>query len=657
MSFKDKWKKVASEIKSRYKYMRGDKGILESDYEKIKQWQPDNEFAKADKEHSLAWVDFTWFLFCLTKFAAKDAKSALNALLLDNTFIDKWEKNKKNIKTNKDDSEFKKFFKNLQKNNPRVAATLQLWMLYALMILGGIGGKVAYDNKDHIKQKYVSWTQDQDRQNTEAEKEMEKARQNTFAAYREKLQPISPWLIAQLIAMEGVKMKNGMHVPYKDSNGVWTIGFGSTVLKDGTSVTEFTHPITTEEAYDLALWHIETKETFFILYCYSVADETLILHDTGEALGLSSIMYNSATKFIEEKTDFNHTERFDALRKEYDKYGAAIPDSVVVDLFKKYPIVSKANFGKAWIDSHKPQDMANAIGGYMKDGAGMHWRRWLEAGLITGDINPKDLLDCPIGGMYDFYLFMGGGTGQKQKGKFALWKQTEKGVTPIKSTYTTFKQWLKNPRQLDKGTGRLVPITRKKVKDFMPEDVLAECMKNKCEIGGHVQKRKNAEKIEKQTYAIGFEERYRGAISYYEKGDYDTAIKEVEKLSAENPNNALLHNNLALMYNKTNNYDKAIEHTHIILHKIGDKSQYAAAQYNAGIAYENLGELDRALKNYKLSLTNGNIAAREAIKRVQQKNSKQKSKKMAFDNGIMKIKEKQSKQENIIYPFNNEYQA
>ncbi len=47
----------------------------------------------------------------------------------------------------------------------------------------------------------------------------------------------------------------------------------------------------------------------------------------------------------------------------------------------------------------------------------------------------------------------------------------------------------------------------------------------------------------------------------------------------------------------------------------------------------------------------------EIFSQENKKNSKQKSKKMAFDNGIMKIKEKQSKQENIIYPFNNEYQA
>ena len=653
MSLGNGVKKLVKEITTRYKYMRGKKGILESDYEKIKRWQPDNEFAKADKEHTLAEIDLIWFLFCLTKFTAEGVKFGLNALLLDNFVIDKWKEKKKNIKIKKDDSGFKKFLKDLQKSNPRAAATLQLWMVYTLMTMGILGGKVAYDNKDYIKEKYIEWTQEDEEQDVEIKKEMEEARQNTFAEYREKLQPITPWLIAQLIAAEGVKMENGMHVPYKDSKGIWTIGFGSTYLKDGTHVTKKTPPITTEEAYDLALWHIEEHETFFYLYCYSIADQNLTVRNTGEAFGLSSIVYNSGTKFIEEPADINHRERFCLLREEYDKYGAAIPDSVVAELFRKYPIVNKAGFGKAWMDSHNPQDMADAIGGYMKDGGGMHWRRWLEAGLFTGDIDPKDLLECPIGGMYEFYVYMGG----KKKGKYALWKQTKDGITPIKSTYTDFKNWIRQPQNLNAKTGKLTPIMRSKVKDFIPKEILKECEKGKCEIGAVVQKRKSAKKIEKQTYVIGYEERYKMAMNHYKNGNYVEAIQELEILSGENPNNALLHNNLALMYNKTNNYDKAIEHVRIILHEIGDKSQYAAAQYNAGVAYENLGELEKALKNYKLALTNGNVEAREAIKRVQQKMSKKKSKTVAFDKGILKIKAKQSKQGNIIYPFDNEYMA
>ena len=543
---------------------------------------------------------------------------------------------------------------NAIRKKKKASPTASAFIAYYFMLLSLLGGgKVAYDNKDYIKEKYIEWTQEDEEQDVEIKKEMEEARQNTFAEYREKLQPITPWLIAQLIAAEGVKMENGMHIPYKDSKGIWTIGFGSTYLKDGTHVTKKTPPITTEEAYDLALWHIEEHETFFYLYCYSIADQNLTVRNTGEAFALSSIVYNSGTKFIEEPADINHRERFCLLREKYDKYGAAIPDSVVAELFRKYPIVNKAGFGKAWMDSHNPQDMADAIGGYMKDGGGMHWRRWLEAGLFTGDIDPKDLLECPIGGMYEFYVYMGG----KKKGKYALWKQTKDGITPIKSTYTDFKNWIRQPQNLNAKTGKLTPIMRSKVKDFIPKEILKECEKGKCEIGAVVQKRKSAKKIEKQTYVIGYEERYKMAMNHYKNGNYVEAIQELEILSGENPNNALLHNNLALMYNKTNNYDKAIEHVRIILHEIGDKSQYAAAQYNAGVAYENLGELEKALKNYKLALTNGNVEAREAIKRVQQKMSKKKSKTVAFDKGILKIKAKQSKQGNIIYPFDNEYMA
>ena len=362
---------------------------------------------------------------------------------------------------------------------------------YYLLLLSLIGGgKVAYDNKEKIKQIVKEWQinkEDAEEDMIEETDEFGEVEANTFAAYREKLQPITPWLIAQLIAAEGVKLNDqGMHIPYKDGRGIWTIGFGSTYLKDGTRVTENTPPITTEEAYDLALWHIVEHETFFDLYCYSVADKNLVVSNTGEAFGLASVVYNSGTKFIEEPGDYNHRQRFALLREEYGKYGAAIPDSVVAELFNKYPIVSKANFGKAWIDSGNPEDMANAIGGYMKDGAGMHWRRWLEAGLFTGDIDPKDLLECPIGGMYEFYVYVGG----KKSGKFALWEKTKNGMTPKKSTYKVFKEWLKNPQMLNTKTKKFMPMAGKKVKDFIPSEILEECNAGKCAIGAGVIKRK-----------------------------------------------------------------------------------------------------------------------------------------------------------------------
>ncbi|MBO7644862.1 MAG: hypothetical protein J6S57_00995, partial [Alphaproteobacteria bacterium] len=391
--------------------------------------------------------------------------------------------------------------KNKTENQNSKPYALLLYMLLALMV----GGKLAYDNKEGIKKFFKEWKED-DESDEEIEAEIEKAQQHTFAAYQEKLKPITPWLISQLILAEGVTMnENGMHVPYKDGKGIWTIGFGSTRLKDGSHVTKNTPPITTEEAYDLARWHLEEHETFFDLYCYSVADERLVVRNTGEAFGLASIVYNSGTKFIESETDDNHKDRFTLLRKEYKEYGVAIPDSIVATLFQKYPIRDKGAFGKAWIDSNAPQDMAKAIGLYMRDGKGMHWRRWLEAGLITGDIKPEDLLECPIKGIYDFYLYMGGYKEYKGvKGenratiekkdlelkKSALWEKTPEGWVPKKSTYAAFKEWLKNPKTREKGTGKESVITRNKVKTYLPEHVLQECMNGKCEIGATPQKSK-----------------------------------------------------------------------------------------------------------------------------------------------------------------------
>ena len=441
---------------------------LKKSFNKISGWKPENKLWQAVRVPG-ATVAFNLYLAMLL----------FTRIGLENPIIEKlgnMNANKKIENTPK--TKFGHFINKIkkhQKKNPTASA----FLVYYFMLLSFLGaGKVAHDFMNETEKEKVEIKQYKPKQ-TKQEPKQEK--QSTFATYKKKLHPITPWLIAQLIAVEGVKMENGMHIPYKDGNGIWTIGFGSTYLKDGSRVTKNTPPITTEEAYDLARWHIEENETYFDLYCYSVADKNLVVRDTGEAFGLSSIVYNSGTKFIENKNDSNHRKRFALLREEYEKYGEKIPDSVVKKAFEKYPIVNKESFGKAWIDSHKAQDMANAIGLYMKDGAGMHWRRWLEAGLITGDIDPQDLLECPIKGMTDFYIYIGGG--KKQKGKYALWEKTKDGLTPIKSTYAAFKEWLTQPQRLDLVGDSLIQIEREKVKDFMPKEIVISCLKGKCEIG------------------------------------------------------------------------------------------------------------------------------------------------------------------------------
>lgn len=656
----DDLRKVADEISSRFKYMRGDKGKLEDKYQNLKQWQPGERGGKVARVAGLAGIDLAWFLFCLGKFGLKD----LNKIFLDNRVIDKFKKENEQIITKDSDPAFNKFFDELKKSHPQAAATLHLWMLYALISFYIAGGVKIFKGKDNENNKTTTEQDDDFIQ----EEEINQEKQHSFASYQENLQSITPWLISELISAEGVHMENGMHTPYKDGNGIWTIGFGSTRLKDGSHVTANTPPITTEEAYELARWHLEEHETYFDLYCYSVADEKLKVRNTGEAFGLSSIVYNSGTKFIEAENDKNHRERFTLLREEYKKYGAAIPDSVVSRLFAEYPIVNKASFGKTWIDSGKPEDMAKAIGLYMADGNGMHWRRWLEAGLITGDIEPEDLLECPIKGMYDFYMYMGGykeykGSKKESKKlikqkdkelkKSALWEKTADGWIPKKSTYRDFKKWLKNPKTKQAGTGIESEISRQKVKDFLPSQILQECMNGKCEIGIVSKQMKQKKDIEEKTYTIGYEDFYQIAMDNYNRGDYNGALIVLEEMVKDNPDNALLHNDMALIYNKMGEYDKAIEQVRIIVYEIGDKSQYGAAQYNAGMAYEKKGDVEQALKNYKLSLVNGNTAAREAIKRLTKKQNNTKSKKTAFGEGIKKIKAKQKN--NIVYTKNNSY--
>ena len=469
MSWRESIKKITSKISGRYKYVSGKKGKIEKQYQQLKQWRPNSAPGEIARIVGLTGVDLSWFLFCLGKYTAKD----LNTVFLDNKIIDKFKNKNINIKRQDADSKFQAFFKNLQQSYPKTAARLKLWMLYVLFAGMTVGSVkiVQNNNRDDIEQE----NKDIDQQEN---------KQITFGEFQEKMQPITPWLIAELIAAEGVKLdENGLHKPYQDGNGIWTIGYGSTCLKDGRPVTPNTPHITNEEAYELARWHLEERETFFDLFCYGAFDDSLLPRNTGEAFGLSSIVYNSATKFIENEKDKNHRNRFEVLRKEYKMRGNDINDSIVKDAFDRYPIVDKAAFGRAWMDSGESIDMANAIGLYMKDGRGMHWRRWLEAGLITGDIDPVDLLECPIGGLYDFYLYMGGWQKNKTAAKYSLWEQGENGLTPKKSTYDDFKQWLENPISKHYGTGKESSPVRAKVKDFLPPDVLQQCMQGKCEIG------------------------------------------------------------------------------------------------------------------------------------------------------------------------------
>ena len=489
----------------------------------------------------------------------------------------------------------------IAKKYPNASAHILWWLGLAAVAGGGyFGTEIAPEVITQVKE----WQNARD-----AERWAEQEAQGTYRAFLNKIRPITPFIIADLIAKEGVHLdEHGLHKPYRDSGGVATIGFGSTVLKDGSQVTMDTAPITTEEAYELARWHLEEAETYFVLYCYDVGLQNVDVNTTSEAFGMSSIMYNTYADIIEKPDDENYQNRFGELRKLLDEYGYAVSDEQVRHVFDKYPVTNLTSFGDAWINDSDANMMADKLGEFLAGGRGMQWRRWLEAGLLTGKITPQMMLDCPANGMYEFYKYMG-----KKKSAFFTGAVNSRQVNL--DTYEIFQQWLKNPVD-EKGHS----LTKwNKVGDCLPGDILAYCQSGECKFDNkdfnkHIDKRK---KVELETYTLGYDAQYKNAIAQYNAGEYAGAAQSFQDMIKKYPNNALLHNDLAATYNKLGQYNDAVQQAREILHRIGDKSQYAAAQYNAGVAYEQLGDYDRALMNYKLSVKNGNSRVANDVARVQ----------------------------------------
>ena len=489
----------------------------------------------------------------------------------------------------------------IAKKYPNASAHILWWLGLAAVAGGGyFGTEIAPEVITQVKE----WQNARD-----AERWAEQEAQGTYRAFLNKIRPITPFIIADLIAKEGVHLdEHGLHKPYRDSKGVATIGFGSTVLKDGSRVTMDTAPITTEEAYELARWHLEEAETYFVLYCYDVGLQNVDVNTTSEAFGMSSIMYNTYADIIEKPDDENYQNRFGELRKLLDEYGYAVSDEQVRHVFDKYPVTNLTSFGDAWINDSDANMMADKLGEFLAGGRGMQWRRWLEAGLLTGKITPQMMLECPANGMYEFYKYMG-----KKKSAFFTGAVNSRQVNL--DTYEIFQQWLKNPVD-EKGHS----LTKwNKVGDCLPGDILAYCQSGECKFDNkdfnkHIDKRK---KVELETYTLGYDAQYKNAIAQYNAGEYAGAAQSFQDMIKKYPNNALLHNDLAATYNKLGQYNDAVQQAREILHRIGDKSQYAAAQYNAGVAYEQLGDYDRALMNYKLSVKNGNSRVANDVARVQ----------------------------------------
>jgi len=593
--------------------------------QEIMRTQPDKWYGKVAKGVGVTMTGLAQFLFWATKY-----------ITLDNHALRAGEKKLSNMRVKKNKKGENKKLQEFIKQHPNLTSHVMYYMLIVAIAYGIKAGVEVSDIVESIK----------------IERETERAKAGTYAEYLDKMRGALPYLVADLVAKEGVHVENGMHTPYLDGQGVWTIGFGSTVLKDGTRVNKNTPPITTQQAYELACWHIMENETLFRLYCYDVVSDNVDINRATELVALSAAMYNVGSDLIEQpkidgKRNRMYEERFLELDSLHKKYGNAITNDMVREVFAKYPIEHMTSVGNAWLNGSDKDDIGNNLGNFLKGGNGLRWRRWLEAQVMKGNIQPEVFLKVPVGGFYEFYRIVG-----DERENWFIEKNGERVAND--ETLKRFYKWLEKP--VNKHGKSLSGW--KTAADWLPADVAQQCLAGKCEIGAPSvwdvvwqsdKQRNEAKQVEVKTYVIGYDELYADAVGAYQAGKFDDAVKKYKNMIAQYPDNALLRNDLAATYNKLGKYNEAIKQASEVVQRIGDKSQYGAAQYNAGFAYEQLGNLQKALANYKLALANGNRGVQKDITRVSEKLKRAGNKKVAFNSGIKQIHQKNAKSDLLLY--------
>ncbi len=262
----------------------------------------------------------------------------------------------------------------------------------------------------------------------------------TYGEYRKMLNPVTPYVMLELMLTEGVKLdKTGNYcIPYKDSRGIWTIAFGMTSTRDGKKVTSKTTPIPIADAWDESVNVLENRETYFMMYCYDVGCDSLRLDTPGRQCAFASIFYNAGTKLMEEPQNKNHRNRNETLRKLYREYGDKVTAEMVRECFAKYPITEPRSFGKLAISGASDKELADILGLYVVGGRGLWSRRWMEGQVLMGNINPKSFLNLPMGTLSEFMKMMGGK-------KDVFWGGDKDHPVINMKTLVPFDEWLADP--------------------------------------------------------------------------------------------------------------------------------------------------------------------------------------------------------------------
>lgn len=141
---------------------------------------------------------------------------------------------------------------------------------------------------------------------------------------------------------------------------------------------------------------------------------------------------------------------------------------------------------------------------------------------------------------------------------------------------------------------------------------------------------------------------YKKGVASYTKGDYEKALASFKSVIENGFDGADIHNYLAITYLHLKRYREAIDEARLVL-SMGEASAHPAANFNAGLAYEKLGETKSAIANFKAAMQRDPNAKayQKAYERVTETTTAKKSKitlqhKTKFDNAKTKTIIKQA---------------
>lgn len=147
----------------------------------------------------------------------------------------------------------------------------------------------------------------------------------------------------------------------------------------------------------------------------------------------------------------------------------------------------------------------------------------------------------------------------------------------------------------------------------------------------------------KSDLALSPDQIYQQALDHYAKAtalekegkqsksqkEYTLALQTFQELTGKGYKGADLYNDIAITYYHLGEYQKCINESKRVL-ETGEETAYSAANYNAGKAYEQLGNKKRAILNYEAAIAHGadKEICQKAIYRLQNTSQYQTSPKM-----------------------------